>query len=231
MKKGIFITGTDTEVGKTVVSAGIAGALKATGVNIGVMKPISSGGNKDAMFLIKAVESCDPLELVNPICLDLPLAPSVVEEVSGTPIDLNKVWDSFDRLCDKYDFMIVEGIGGLCVPLKDHFLVIDMIKRLDLPIIVVSRPGLGTINHTLLTIWCARNYNIEIKGVIINGLKEEGILERTNPHVIEKVAHVEILGILPFASSINVNTCNLGDVIELAKQHIDIENLLNYLDK
>lgn len=225
MKKGIFITGTDTEVGKTVVSAGIAGALKTAGVDVGVMKPIATGSQEDALFLIKAVESDDPLELVNPIYLDLPMAPSVAEKISGTPIDLNRIWDSFDRLCNKHDFMIVEGVGGLYVPLKDDFLVIDMIKRIDLPIIIVARPGLGTINHTLLTIEYARNHKIEVKGVIFNGLKEEGIVERTNPDVIKKLGHVEILGILPFDPLINVSACNLGNVIELTKQYVKIEKI------
>lgn len=228
MARGIFVSGTDTEVGKTVVAAGLAGALKKRGVEVGVMKPVATGGREDALFLMKAVSSPDSIERVNPIFLEPPLAPSIATEISRVEIDLSKIWKAYAKLSSQHEFMVVEGIGGLLVPIKGKFLVSDLIKRLNLPIIVVSRPGLGTINHTLLTIRCAKSYGIEIKGIIINSLKKERIslAERTNPEIIEGLSGIPILGILPFDSQVNLATCDLGNIIELTQKHIDLNRIM-----
>ena len=225
MARGIFITGTDTGVGKTVVAAGLAGALKRQGVDVGVMKPVATGGREDTLFLMKAASFSDPIETVNPIFLEPPLAPSIAAEMSKVKIDLDKIWKAYAKLSSQHEFMIVEGIGGLLVPIKGNFLVVDLIKRLDLPIVVVSRPGLGTINHTLLTIRCAKSYRIEIKGIVINDLKKEksGLAEKTNPKIIEELSGIPILGILPFDSQVNLTTCNLGNIIGLTQKHIDLD--------
>lgn len=228
MARGIFITGTDTEVGKTVVAAGLAGALKKRGVEVGVMKPVATGGREDTLFLMKAISSPDPIERVNPIFLEPPLAPSIAAEISRVEIDLSKIWKAYAKLSSQHEFMVVEGIGGLLVPIKGKFLVSDLIKRLNLPIIVVSRPGLGTINHTLLTIRCAKSHGIEIKGIIINSLKKERIslAERTNPEIIEELSGIPILGILPFDSQVNLATCDLGNIIELTQKYIDLNRIM-----
>jgi len=229
--KGIFITGTDTSVGKTVVAAAFARALKVSGKDVGVMKPVSTGGAKseDAEFLIKASGVSDDLNLINPIHLKTPLAPWVASQLTKNSIDLDKVWQAYKTLSDRHQLMIVEGIGGLMVPIRKDFFVADMIKRLNLPIVIVSRQILGTINHTLLTIKLARYYNIKILGIVMNNTsKGEGdILKKTNINAIEKFGKVKVLGSLPFDSTLNVPRGTLGRIVKYAHRFIDIDKVMD----
>lgn len=236
MGKGIFITGTDTEVGKTVVAAGLAGALKTKGIDVGVMKPIATGAtvttgglvSNDVRFLLKAIKCDDELDLVNPVTAELPLAPLVASRLSKFDIELKKVQEAYSVLSQRRDFVVVEGIGGILVPIKEGYFVSDMVQDLGLPIVVVARPGLGTINHTLLTIREAQHRGIEVRGFIINGMddQEAGIAERTNPEVIEEVSGIPLLGVLPFDPRVDVSMFEMGDIIELTLKYIEMEKIL-----
>ncbi|MBI5359321.1 MAG: dethiobiotin synthase [Planctomycetes bacterium] len=213
----VFVTGTDTGVGKTVVAAGIAASLTALGLKVGVMKPIATGGkwnrrlrrlvSDDAMALIKASgrrpidrELCD---LVNPVCLKLPLAPSIAAGMARKEIDLRDIWPAFRKLQKTHDAVIVEGIGGLMVPLKGNFTAGDMAKKLGLPILIVARPGLGTINHTALTVNYARQLGLDIAGVVINHAEpaKNSHAEKTAPAEIERFCGVKVLGIVPYTKN------------------------------
>src|SRR3972149_2117218 len=152
MNKGVFITGTDTGIGKTVVSAGLALSLRHKGLDVGIMKPFQSGGREDTNFLIKASGVKDKFELINPCYFKKPLAPLTASEIEGVQIDIAAIKNAFDELCKRHEIVIVEGIGGLLVPLTEDYFVSDLILELDIPVVVVSRVSLGTINHTLLTI-------------------------------------------------------------------------------
>ena len=121
MAHGIFITGTGTEIGKTVIAGGLAAALKQVGTDVGVMKPISTGDTADAAFLKHAAQVEDALSLINPIHLRQPLAPSVAARIEGREIDLSSVETAFAELQQRYDFVIVEGVGGIAVPIRDDF--------------------------------------------------------------------------------------------------------------
>ena len=199
----LFITGTDTGVGKTYVSSIIGKHLKyKENENIGYMKPIESGGIEDTTTLKNALNLDDDLNLINPINLKNPLSPNIAFEVENYNISLdeikNKIKNSFNILKNKYDFLIVEGAGGVCVPIKDNFLMSDLIKFLELPTVVVSRPNLGTINHTILTVEHLRNKGIDVKGVVINcitNLDEVLYYEKTF-ETIEKCGNVDIIGIV-----------------------------------
>ncbi|MDP6957975.1 MAG: dethiobiotin synthase, partial [Planctomycetota bacterium] len=157
--RSIFITGTDTGVGKTVVATGIAKALTKKGLDVGVMKPFATGGveqngtliSEDAVALRNSVLNPDPLDLINPICYHTPLAPKVAARVEGKEQRLNLVDRAWDQLKERHSTMIVEGIGGLLVPLRKKFFVVDLAKKLELPLVIVTRPSLGTLNHTLMT--------------------------------------------------------------------------------
>ncbi|MEW6614362.1 MAG: dethiobiotin synthase [Thermodesulfobacteriota bacterium] len=239
MKKGIFITGTDTEVGKTVVAAGLAGAIKAKGIDVGVMKPVATGAirtpdgliSTDVQFLLKSIECHDELNLVNPITIELPLAPLVASRLEGCEIELDKIRNAYFKLSQRHDFIVVEGIGGILVPIKEDYFVSDMIKELDLPCIIVARPGLGTINHALLTLREAQQKGIEVRGFIINGMDEQkaGIAERTNPEVIKGLSHIPMLGVLPFDPRVDIFSLEMGDIIGLTLRHIDVDNILSAL--
>lgn len=193
-----FITGTDTGVGKTIIAGALAAAFREKGIDVGVMKPVASGGWDDARFLIKSAGVEDNIFLVNPYCLATPVAPAVAAEIEKLKIDIGRIKAAYEELSRRHEMVIVEGVGGLLVPIYKKYLVTDLIKDLDLPIIIVAKPGLGTINHTLLTISQARRSRIKVLGVIINNYDEAtaGIAEKTAPEVIEKVGSVPILGIV-----------------------------------
>lgn len=242
MAKGIFITGTDTEVGKTVIAGGLAAALKAAGINVGVMKPIASGGvlsshcrervkgriiSEDALFLKHAAQVNDELDLINPICLCNPLAPSVAAEIEGVSIELEQIEDVFNQLSQNHDFMIVEGVGGIAAPIYDNLLVADMAQRFQLPLLIVARPNLGTINHTVLTVAFARSFNLHPCGVVLNGLRPEskGIAEETNPKEIARLTHLPIIGIVPFDERVQEKKPEPVLLKQLIGEHLDLTRL------
>jgi dethiobiotin synthetase len=205
--KGVFVTGTDTDVGKTWVAAGLTYALRRRGVNAVYFKPIQSGcpvedGRlvpTDARFARDLAKLTEPLELLTPVSLRLPLAPGVAADQEGLEIDLGPVAAAVSELARRYDWFVVEGAGGLYVPLiGTEFLVLDLIRWLKLPLLVVARAGLGTINHTGLTVAAARGAGIQVAGVVINRYPARPTLaQQTNPGVIEAVAQVPILALVP----------------------------------
>jgi dethiobiotin synthetase len=204
--KGIFITGTDTGVGKTVVAAAIARLLKEQGVNVGVMKPVTSGClevegrlvSEDAELLAWGA-GCDPADPdIAPYLLRQPLAPSLAAARDGVRIDFGRIREAFDRLAGRHDFMIVEGAGGLMAPLAGGHLVADLINSLYLPLLVVARPGLGTVNHTVLTCFAAKQLGLSVAGVIINDYPDQpGAAEQSAPHLIDSLAGAPLLGVFP----------------------------------
>ncbi len=206
MNKAVFITGTDTGVGKTFVSLGLIRAMRVLGLSVCPMKPVETGcRNKkgelipeDAVNLINASGVDEPLDIINPYRFSPPLAPSVAAEIEGKKIERKKIFSAFKKLSPEYDLLIVEGAGGIMVPVYKKYLFLDLAGDLNLPVIIVARPGLGTINHTLLTIDAARNRGLNVLGVIINyaDATRNRLAEKTNPGVIERVGGVPLLGIV-----------------------------------
>ncbi|PRX35578.1 dethiobiotin synthetase [Orenia metallireducens] len=238
MNRGFFITGTDTDVGKTVVTAGLLATLRKRGYDIGLMKPFQTDFieaerrllSPDLEFVLKFVDLETDYDLMNPIRLREPLAPSVAAEVEGVEIDLTKVDRAYEELLELHQGLIVEGAGGLMVPLAKNFLTPDLVKSFELPIIIVARPNLGTINHTVLTVKVARELGIKVLGVIINGLKEAeaGIAEKTNPEVIAELADVPILGIVPYIEDLDSNADKV-DLARIFEENVEIDKITNSL--
>ncbi|MGE5174465.1 MAG: dethiobiotin synthase [Betaproteobacteria bacterium] len=207
---GVFITGTDTGVGKTFVATGIAAYLKHSGVDVGVMKPAETGCSMrqgrsipgDTVKLMKAAGVRDALDLVNPYRFRKPLAPSSAAKLAGKEIVPGRILHAFRILSSKHDFMIVEGAGGIMVPLWHKYTYLDLARTMGLPVIVVTRPSLGTINHTLLTVAALREKGLEIAGIVINYAQKRraGLAENTSPSVIEEMSGVRILGIVPYGA-------------------------------
>ena len=202
--KGIFITGTDTGVGKTVAAAALARLLRLRGVDVGVMKPVTSGCSvrggalvsDDAELLAWAAGMNDVTPDNAPYLLSAPLAPSEAASRDNVRIDFSRIKESFQTLTEHHDFVIVEGAGGLMVPLIGGLLVADLITALELPALVVTRPNLGTINHTLLTTFAARQMGIAVAGIIINNYPEKpDEAEEYAPHLLGSLASAPILGI------------------------------------
>jgi dethiobiotin synthetase len=170
------------------------------GVDVGVMKPIATGGRGDARFLRAAAGGRDPIDLVNPICLEPPLSPHLASRIARRPIDLSRVWRAYAALRARHEELVVEGVGGLMVPIRRGYYVADVVRRLRLPLVIVTRPTLGTINHTLLTVMAARRYRLRVLGLVVNCATRVrgGLAERLNPAALEDACDVRVLGRVPF---------------------------------
>lgn len=233
-KPGIFISGTDTDVGKTVVSAGLAMSLKSRGFKVGVMKPIATGCHgdgeylvsDDAVYLWEAAENEYP-SLTNPLRYRNPLAPHVAAIMEKKPVDLESVKKAYFNLQKHYDYMIVEGIGGLMVPITKDYFVANLVREFKLPLIIVSRPGLGSINHTLLTIDAAKIRGFDVIGVIFNraATTNVSLAEISNPKTIHDLTGVPILGSLPEIEGLNVQGCHFGQLKEIFEERINVEKI------
>lgn len=236
-RTGVFITGTDTGVGKTVIAAALTGVLSEAGVKTSYFKPVQSGGIKqhgkiispDLAFVQAVVGLEEDDLLLNPVCLEPPLAPSVAAEVAGMAIDLNRILAAYRRLGDSYEFLVVEGAGGLYVPLiGTEFLVADLIKLLGLPVVIVARAGLGTINHTVLTVKAAESFDMQVLGVIINfsSQPENTLAEETNPGIIERLTGRPILGVVPYVHGLDEPNAPPPHLLETVGNSIDIARIL-----
>lgn len=234
MAKGFFITATDTEVGKTVVAAALIRLLKREGLSVCGMKPVESGCGRegdalfprDGAFLKEASGADEPLEKITPVRFAEPLAPWVAAERQGADIDLKKIGETFRELSERYDALVVEGIGGLLVPLKRDYFVSDLAVDLGLPVIVVASAYLGTINHTLLTLDCAQRGGLEVAGIIVNHPRppEGSVAEQTNPSALEKLAPVPLIGVMPYLERVSIQS-----VEDAAAEGLDMELLRKYL--
>jgi dethiobiotin synthetase len=202
---GFFITGTDTGVGKTVVTACLATLFKNQ--DVGVMKPIetgvdpkcSSAANSDTKFLMEVSGSTDAEEEVCPLRLKTPASPYQAAQIAGTSIQPATILEKFKILQSRHNMMLVEGVGGLLVPITARYNVADLALEMGLPLIIVSRIRLGTLNHTLLTINAARQYGLKIKGIILNR-QEAGDLdevEKQQGKLIGELSDIPILGTCP----------------------------------
>ena len=172
MTRGWFVTGTDTGVGKTVVSCGIARACREQGLDVGVMKPSETGveaaGPLDAQALRDAAGCEDPLELICPQTFAMPAAPTVAAAAEATQVDPAAIRSAWKTLAARHEVMVVEGAGGLLVPVWDGARMADLAAELGLPVVVVARAALGTINHTLLTLEALEQRGLPLAGVVIS---------------------------------------------------------------
>jgi dethiobiotin synthetase len=224
--RGIFITGTDTGVGKTIAAAALARLLRLRGVNVGVIKPVTSGCprndgvcfSEDAQLLAWAAQVAYGSD-VAPYCLELPIAPAIAATREGVRIDFNSIREAFERLAAQHEFVIVEGAGGLMVPLNGGLLVADLIGFLKLPALVVTRANLGTINHTSLTCFAARQLGIDLRGMVLNNYPESpDLAEEYAPHLLDSMAGAPLLGVYP-----HIPAVDLQAVVQQLAERLDRE--------
>ncbi|MFQ5328995.1 MAG: dethiobiotin synthase [Thermodesulfobacteriota bacterium] len=202
MKRGFFITGTDTGIGKTFITALIATAMRKEGIDVGVMKPMETGCLEkdgklipaDATLLKEAVGTEDDIDLINPYRFHLPAAPSIAARAKGEVIERSLIMDPFELLAKRHETLLVEGVGGLMVPINETATVTDLIKWLALPVIIVAGTQLGTINHTLLTVSTARQHGIGIAGIVFNNYSED---EESAVEEIVRFTTLPIIGRIP----------------------------------
>ena len=233
--KGLFITGTDTGVGKTLIAGGIAHVLAQQGLRVGVFKPIATGCrmekgklvSDDAKFLIACSGCSCGLAAVNPITYATPAAPIVAAEIEKHAIDYTHIEDSYRFICEHHDIVIVEGIGGIRVPLSKRVDVLELADQFAMPVVVVARPGLGTINHTLLTVDAIRLNDLPFAGVVISGYNTAttNCAERSAARVIAEFDDIKILAVVPFDPTSSVEQLTLGLPIIDALTNCDWENI------
>ena len=206
---GILITGTDTGVGKTLVGCGLAATLTAQGKTVGVLKPAETGCvlrdgvlyPEDAVRLAAHARVSLPLEQICPYRFASPVAPSVAAELVGTTIDPQHIAAVFEEMAKQHDFTIVEGAGGLLVPLTGRYTFADLAQDLNLPLLVVVGSKLGALNHALLTLSCAQARSLPVIGYILNHpTASSDLATQTNARTLAYLTDTPCLGILPFLS-------------------------------
>ena len=207
MASGIFITGTDTGVGKTLVAASLAIYLHERGYRVGVMKPVETGCAKkngllipeDAVRVKEASRCTEPIEKICPYRFAEPLAPSIAAERAGEKIDVDLLLTTYGEISAEYDITLVEGAGGLMVPLLPSYTYADFARVLKLPLLVVAANRLGVINHLLLTLEHASCKGLSALGYVLNRISSEtSAAAETNRGVLSGLTGVPCLGDLPF---------------------------------
>lgn len=226
----IFVTGTDTDIGKTLITASLAAYLDSLKQNVCVFKPVQSGAEKvDGNLVAPDLEFVKSISAtVNTKCMYLlepPVAPSLAFDMAGISLDVNVFKDEYKQLSSIHDTVIVEGAGGLLAPVYKQFVIRDLIKLLNLPAVVVARPNLGTINHTLLTVECLKNHNIKVAGIIISGYPHgvEDICIKTAPKYIEDISGEKVLGLFPKLNA--QDRTNRAILVAAVKDYIDTKVL------
>jgi dethiobiotin synthetase len=201
--RGVFITGTDTEVGKTVVAAAVCAALAERGLKVAAFKPVVTGTDeepddwpRDHELLARVATVRQAPSDVTPLSFGPAVSPHLAAEMAGASIEPHELAAAARQAGDRADVLVCEGVGGLLVPLTPGYLVRDLAVELDLPLVIAARPGLGTINHTLLTIEAARAVGLDVAGVVMTPWPDEpDRMTESNRDTIERFGSVDVVGL------------------------------------
>lgn len=211
--KGIFIIGIDTEIGKTTIAAGLSNLLFRKGMEIGVMKPFATGIKRyskdfkslDTKMLKDASGNKDNDNIINPFFYSMPTAPYLAKKILklNENIDIEEILNKYKEIENRHDFTIVEGIGGLMVPLSKDFSVADLASIINIPIILITSNRIGSINHIIMTYRLAILYKLKIKGIIINNKCKfletyYKLITNSLPRVVEELTQCKVLATIPY---------------------------------
>jgi len=226
--KSLFITGTDTDVGKTYITAGLAVVIRKMGIDVGVMKPFAAGTaqkkgykSEDIKILSRAAQACDPENLVNPQFFPIPASPYTAWKNLKIKPKINSVLSSFKRLSKIHSMMLVEGMGGIMTPILKDYFVTDLIKDMKIPAVLVTRTKVGTVNHTMMTVKMCEKYKIPIKGIIINDFDSDGYKVKELTRDFKSLTGVPILGSIPFIKDLSD-----ASLYRIFKKNLDLKLLL-----
>ncbi len=230
--KGLFVIGADSKCGKTYVSAALVAALRRRSIDASYIKPVGCDGvfvdgrmvAPDALFVAKAAGLDDPWDWMSPICLPGPLSPLTAAEACGLSINLSAIEPSLRSMIQQHDFMVVEGSVGLMAPVTCDALEVDLLSRLDLPILVVGRPGVGSISHTLLTLECLKQRGLKCLGFCFSShARQPGqVGNPANARLTATFTDYPFLGILPYLSNEEVSRAQSPAVLEAGNRLADI---------
>lgn len=224
-RSGIFITGTDTNIGKTLVSASLAWKLSLSLDKICIMKPFATSNkifsnkfkSKDVYLLTKSIKLKENPDLLNPYFYKIAASPFMASKIlNEKPPSIKIAFEKYMILKKKYGYVIVEGIGGIMVPINKKHNLIDFIKLTNLSLIIVATPKVGTINHILLTIELCKNYDIPIIGLIFNKMPlKPSIVEEKTPSFVEKLTKIPVLATIPTFINLKFNDPFLKKISDL----------------
>lgn len=216
MYNSVFVTGTDTEVGKTFYSKLLLQSLNAEGLRTAAMKPLASGAelhngelrNADALVLQQTANTSYPYELCNPYCFEAAIAPHLAANEAGVRIDVNEIQKAHAQLQQQADITVVEGIGGWLVPLDDNQTVADLVQSMELPVILVVGLRLGCINHALLTVADIKQRGIPLLGWVANVIDPEMSHLSENIQAIADRIQTPLLDVIEFINNPDTAMCN-----------------------
>ena len=219
----LFVTGTDTDVGKTCITASILSYLSKMNVDVGVMKPFASGYkstidsvSEDVKILMKYSGVNDPVDLINPYFFEIPTSPYDACKQLNLEIDISMVIDSYKQLSSIHDVVIVEGIGGIMTPISKNYFVSDLISDLQMDAIIVTGSKVGTVNHLMLTYQHAKEKKIPLNGFVINQNVSDGYeLSNLRKQIIDLTGQA-VHGTIPYQKSFNIESY--------------VENFSNFID-
>lgn len=222
MIPGLFITGTDTDVGKTWVTLGLLNALAATGVRTAAMKPVACGAvateaglhNDDALRLQRAATVALPYALVNPYCFAPPIAPHIAAQRAGICIDTASIKTAFDAIAAQADCVVVEGAGGWCVPLNARETLADLALRLELPVVLVVGMRLGCLNHSLLSAEAIVRSGLPFAGWVANSINADFAELAENIAALSERIPAPLLGVVPHLAALDAR--RIGQTLNLA---------------
>ena len=225
--KSLFITGTDTDVGKTYIAAGLAVAFRKMGIDVGVMKPFAAGRaekkgykSEDIVILSRAAKACDPEKLVNPQFFKIPASPYTAWKTLKTKPKISTILSSFKKLTKLHDMILVEGMGGIMTPILKDYYITNLIKEMKIPAVIVTRSKIGTVNHTIMTCKMCEKYKIPVKGIIINNF-DEGYPIPELKRDLQNLTRIKVLGSIPF-----IKNKSDASLYRIFKKNIDLKTLL-----
>jgi len=225
--KSLFITGTDTDVGKTYIAAGLAVAFRKMGIDVGVMKPFAAGRaekkgykSEDIVILSRAAKACDPEKLVNPQFFKIPASPYTAWKTLKTKPKISTILSSFKKLTKLHDMILVEGMGGIMTPILKNYYITNLIKEMKIPTVIVTRSKIGTVNHTIMTVKMCEKYKIPVKGIIINNF-ENGYPIPELKRDLQNLTGIKVLGSIPF-----IKNMSDASLYRIFKKNIDLKSLL-----
>ena len=227
--KPLFVTATDTDIGKTYVCAGLAYALKKSGIDVGIMKPFACGvkqkigfSSNDLTILTNAAMVDDAEDIINPFFFPISASPYTAAKNLGVKIDIEHVMECFRKLDEIHDIVLVEGIGGIMTPILKDYAIIDLIKDLMANTIIVTSSKIGTVNHTVLTCNMCKNMSIPIKGLIINNFDSTGYPIPELERDLSALTDLPVLCSLP-----HMKKFNLSNYSALIQEKMDISALVS----
>ena len=227
MLKSLFITGTDTDVGKTYITAGLGITFRKMGIDVGVMKPFAAGRaqkkgykSEDIVIISRAAQACDPENLVNPQFFPIPASPYTAWKNLKTKPKISTILSSFKKLTKLHDMILVEGMGGIMTPILKDYYVTNLIKEMKIPTVIVTRSKVGTINHTIMTCKMCEKYKIPVKGIIINNF-DDGYPVKELTRDLQNLTGVKVLGSIPF-----IKDMSDASLCRIFKKNIDLKLLL-----